>query len=218
MMIVARGEPSRAILAVGLTALLACSKPAAVGPTEPGGSPWTATVGDHTLATGDATASSITYTGDETMVAAKQAFVKETCAIIVETWDPDGRRCEAMADLGDWILLRSSDAVDQGMRWRWFVGVATTNGFVLMAPDDVDLPPYNQDPVDVIYSLCREHTTNEEPPDDSGLLNVGVIDVTEDGRPDLVFECRETGMWGENYLRACPAGEERCTSSPKPKV
>jgi hypothetical protein len=201
-----------------MTPLLAC-KPAAEGPTEPASAQRAAMIDDDEVPTSlgaPASASSISFTGSEAMVAAKRAFVQETCGRIVAAGDPDGRRCEAMADLGEWILLRSSDAVDDGMRWWWFVGVATTTGFILMAPDDVDLPPYNQDPVDVIYSLCLEVTATDDPPVDSGLINVGVIDVTQDGRPDLVFECQETGTWGEHYLRTCAAGDDRCTSRPMP--
>ena len=55
MMMVARGEPSRAILATGLTALLGC-KPAGEGPTEPGSARETTTPSALAPATGDAAA------------------------------------------------------------------------------------------------------------------------------------------------------------------
>jgi hypothetical protein len=152
------------------------------------------------------------FTGDEATVAAKRAFVQETCAMMVDAGDPEGRQCEVVKDLGDWLVLRSSDAIHDGMRWRWFIGALMNDGrFFLLVSADADFPPEDYVPPDAHYELCRDTTASSVPPVDTGLIAVEVTDITGDGRADLRLECEDTDIRGEHYSRVCVGGYETCT-------
>lgn len=155
---------------------------------------------------------SISFTGDEATVAAKRAFVQETCTMMADAGDPKGRHCEAVQDLGDWLVLRSSDAIHDGMRWRWFIGALMDDGrFVLLVSEDADFPREDYVPQDAYYELCEDTTTSSVPPVDTGLVAVEVTDITGDGRADLRLECEDTDIRGDHYSRICVGGHETCT-------
>jgi len=202
------------IALLGATALSSGCKPTAHEATI---GPGTATTnGAHapgaTRALEDVPRASIAFTGDEATVAAKRAFVEETCAMMYDADDPEGRRCEIVQDLGDWLVIRSSDAIHQGMRWRWFIGALTDEGrVVLLVSADAEFPREDHVPPDAYYELCRDTTKDSTPPRDSGLVALEIVEITGDGRPDLQLECKDTDIRGDHYLRVCPGGDEGCT-------
>jgi len=138
----------------------------------------------------------------------KRAFVKRTCAMLCQQ-DYEDSPCEVVQDVGPWLVLRTSEAIAVGTRWRWFVAETRDSGHTLLVSADVDLPPYNQDPPMVIYELCHEITPDASPPTQTGLL--GVAAVERDGRIELHLECKDSGPGGTRYAHVCTRGEERCT-------
>lgn len=152
---------------------------------------------------------------DRALEDATRAFAQQTCAMLCQE-DYEDSPCELVAEVGPWLILRTSEVIAVGTRWRWFVAETRSSGYTLLVSADVDLPPYNQDPPMVIYELCHEVTPDASPPTRSGLL--GVAEVERDGRIELHLECKDSdselgsGFEGPRYARICTSGEERCTT------
>lgn len=188
------------IFGLGCRAAVRNPSPAPIEPPEHG-----ATTADDGL---DPTTS--TSTSEDTTKAAKQSFVKETCALLcAETYGDC--RCEVTHEVADWILLRLADGVADGMRWRWFVGASTMSGYQLIMGGSyyLHLPPDSEEePIIESHYLCMDFTPGAEPPTNGG-VDVKTVDATGDGRLDLVIECKQED-WGESIRQTCAGGEEYC--------
>lgn len=201
---------------------VAC-QPTAVSTTPPPDGSGTTTSQQETVATSQgedpASTPSFAFMGDENTVKAKQAFTTDACGTLCEGEAPEDCRCEVTQDLGDWFVLRLADKKASGFGWYWYVAAATKPGYRLLAPSDVDLPPYNEDPAAVIYELCSEYTADGAPPTDSGLVAAEVRAANDEDddppreHPVLRLECNNRDL-GEHYWIECPASDDRCDKSP----
>lgn len=153
-----------------------------------------------------------TSTSDDVEEAAKQSFVKETCALLCAQTYKDCR-CEVTHEMEDWILFRLADGVADGMRWRWFVGASTTGGYKLIMGGSyyLHLPPDSEEePIIESHYLCMDFTPGADPPTNGG-VDIKTVDATGDGRLDLVIECKHE-EWGESIRQTCADGEEYCNA------
>lgn len=150
---------------------------------------------------------------DRALEDAKRVFVKRTCAMLRLGYYEESS-CEVVADVGDWIVLRTSEAIAVGTRWRWFVAETSLRGQTLLIPNN-DLPYDDGDPPMITYAFCQENTPDASPPTQSGLL--GVASVEQGGRIELHLECKDSDMGdgpgGTRYLLICTSNEVTCDTS-----
>lgn len=140
-------------------------------------------------------------------VEAKLVFVRDTCAMLCE--DTDNCSCELAQDLGDAVVLRMLSNSGRPA-FRWFIGRLADDKFELLAPADVNLPPYSEDPPRDTYMLCMERSTTVELPEGAGLTRLETVDLTRDGKRDILLECNAEFV-DSRYLRVCEGGYGRCT-------